>query len=438
MRSGGLELNGNVLVIFFIIFVIFLFWGRGNKKVRNITTTTTTTSRRYYSNPPNNILNKPPGTLSLTMVGLIVSTIVLTCFILFTEWQQEVDSYERSRTGDGDITTDIEDFFFVQTSMGFEVGSDLPHYLSPDGPWFWMGYAYGCIAIILGCSAASHRKKNHDLSLKETEQKLRPILRRLAMDPTGVVEGRIRLPPAIPISKAGKKEERMIIFIYAISALMMILTFLSIGSYFNELATEAPTKNWGNNMGPEHDAQAFLLIFILLIFTIACQITVRYLFAEYEGEDDTMLPPLVRTQSEEIEEKRVKSLSDKPATADDVLEALAKEMEAAKAEAAFLREELDETRNKVKGLEVELEEKSVELQSIQEITKDMEKIVEENKTAGDKSLSLTDSVMVGDNLFSGDKIDKQIINDPEAIARAAIEAYREGRKDRGKVELDLD
>ena len=46
--------------------------------------------------------------------------------------------------------------------------------------------------------------------------------------------------------------------------------------------------------------------------------------------------------------------------------------------------------------------------------------------------------MVGDNLFNGDKIDKQIINDPEAIARAAIEAYREGQRDRSKIDLDFD
>ena len=113
-------------------------------------------------------------------------------------------------------------------------------------------------------------------------------------------------------------------------------------------------------------------------------------------------------------------------------------MEAAKAEAALLRQELDETRNKVKGLETELVEKTTELESIQEITKSMEKIVEENKDTGDKSLSLNDSVMVGDNLFNGDKIDKQIINDPEAIARAAIEAYREGQRERSKIDLDFD
>jgi len=432
MRQGVFIIDEKLLIVFFVILTILVYWGRGNKK--STTRSTTTTSRQYYSNPPRRILNKPPGRFSLLTLGLFICIIAAVCSTVLSVWQKEIDSLERNRMGNGDLTTQIEDFLFTQTSMGFEVGTELPHFISPDGPWYWIGYSIGCLALLIGISRASKRKKYHSLALKDAEKKLRPILRRLAMDPTGVVEGRIRLPQAIPISKAGNKEERSILFIYTISALMMILTLLSIVSYFNQLGTDY----YGKNIGPKADSQAFFMISFLLLFTIACQITVRYLFAEYEGEDDSILPPLVRKQSEKVEQKRVKSLSSEPATANDVLEALAKEMKAAKEEAAFLREELNETKNKVKGLEIELEEKTVELESIQDITKDMEKIVEENKVAGDKSLSLNDSVMVGDNLFNGDKIDQQIINDPEAIARAAIQAYREGRKDRINVELDLD
>ena len=47
-----------------------------------------------------------------------------------------------------------------------------------------------------------------------------------------------------------------------------------------------------------------------------------------------------------------------------------------------------------------------------------------------KSLSFTDSVMVGDFVMGGVKIDKQINNDPEAIARAVIDAYRMGQNDK--------
>jgi hypothetical protein len=38
--------------------------------------------------------------------------------------------------------------------------------------------------------------------------------------------------------------------------------------------------------------------------------------------------------------------------------------------------------------------------------------------------------MVGDSIMGGMKIDKQINNDPDAIARAVIAAYRAGREDK--------
>ena len=59
----------------------------------------------------------------------------------------------------------------------------------------------------------------------------------------------------------------------------------------------------------------------------------------------------------------------------------------------------------------------------------METVVEERSDSGGKTLTMADSVLVGDALFGSTKIDSQIINDPLAIARAAIDAYREGKKD---------
>jgi hypothetical protein len=44
--------------------------------------------------------------------------------------------------------------------------------------------------------------------------------------------------------------------------------------------------------------------------------------------------------------------------------------------------------------------------------------------------------MVGDSLFGSTKIDQQIVNDPEAIARAAIEAYRLAKQETGHKQPD--
>ena len=64
----------------------------------------------------------------------------------------------------------------------------------------------------------------------------------------------------------------------------------------------------------------------------------------------------------------------------------------------------------------------------------LDKMIQESSQSKDedtgKSLSFTDSVMVGDSVMGGVKIDKQINNDPEAIARAVINAYRMGQNDK--------
>jgi len=48
----------------------------------------------------------------------------------------------------------------------------------------------------------------------------------------------------------------------------------------------------------------------------------------------------------------------------------------------------------------------------------------------DNQLSMQDSVVGGDSLIGSTKIETQTINDPEAIARAAILAYRMAKEEK--------
>ena len=48
---------------------------------------------------------------------------------------------------------------------------------------------------------------------------------------------------------------------------------------------------------------------------------------------------------------------------------------------------------------------------------------------GEQSVSIHDSAIGGDSFVGSTKIDNQIINDPEVIARTAIEAYKLGTED---------
>lgn len=190
--------------------------------------------------------------------------------------------------------------------------------------------------------------------------------------------------------------------------------------------------NSGMEMSSRHNNQAFFLSMMALGFNISGHISVKYLSANYPGETNYGFTGQASNESREA-----KNNSGKPTSAREVLAELAKEMRATRIESEMLRVQLNETREKVSNLESELEKKAVELETIQALSIDMERIVKQNENTQSKNLSLMDSVLVGDALFNGDKIDKQIVNDPKAIAKAAIEAYKAGITEVKALELDF-
>ena len=154
------------------------------------------------------------------------------------------------------------------------------------------------------------------------------------------------------------------------------------------------------------------------------------LWKRVSGGEDTVVdtPSSVPIYSAPIEEK-----SDEPATFTAVLQAMDLELKKAVQAAEDLKSELDETKEKVITLEIEVQEKNSEITQIKESKSHFDHMISESSESDEendgKSLSLTDSVMVGDSIMGGVKIDKQINNDPEAIARAVIDAYRMGKSD---------
>ena len=121
-----------------------------------------------------------------------------------------------------------------------------------------------------------------------------------------------------------------------------------------------------------------------------------------------------------------------PVTFSEILDALDTQLKEAIEEAHDLREELEETKTKVITLEEEVQEKDVligEIEASKTTLAEQIDLVEQEEREG-KKLSITDSVMVGDSIMGGMKIDNQVNNDPDAIARAVIAAYRAGREDK--------
>ena len=136
--------------------------------------------------------------------------------------------------------------------------------------------------------------------------------------------------------------------------------------------------------------------------------------------------------SNKVSENGVAGGDSEPATIGDVLEAMERELKKAIEDAENIRIELDTTMEKVNELEATIIQKDDEILCIKESKNSMETMLNEAQNDVDskgKHLSLVDSVMVGDSVLGGLKIEKQINNDADAIAKAVIEAYRSGLND---------
>jgi hypothetical protein len=141
-------------------------------------------------------------------------------------------------------------------------------------------------------------------------------------------------------------------------------------------------------------------------------------------------PPETNNDTDQTEPDEERT---EPVTFSEILEALDTQLKEAIEEAHDLREELEETKSKVITLEEEVQVKDVLIGEIEASRTALSQQIEhqdEERVQDEKKLSLTDSVMVGDSIMGGMKIDQQINNDPDAIARAVIAAYRAGREDK--------
>jgi len=158
----------------------------------------------------------------------------------------------------------------------------------------------------------------------------------------------------------------------------------------------------------------------------------KLLLGELPEEDDFSDSAVTSTSSPMPTTSRVES--NEPVTFAAVLQAMDLQLKQAEQAAEYLKSELDETKEKVVTLEIEVQERDSEIKQIKESKSHFDKMIQDSPESKDedagKSLSFTDSVMVGDSVMGGVKIDKQINNDPEAIARAVIDAYRMGQNDK--------
>lgn len=390
--------------------------------------------------------------LGLT-VALLASTFFLTV-AAFWEWRDArhhfADEYcyrqnapfatdqpceFRIETEDGGYNFNTPFFFTDGPEMLDGYSSD--QFFLLDGPLLWLGYFALALVLSIGVCARGYR----DIQMFEAQRKKQKeemaIIPMLALDPQCVIDGRVRLPSPIEDMEPTRVEAWCVHAARAVALPTLLLTLVAVLYEMVDGGVFVSYKIDLEGMGIGRQVE-IVYTFLLLLFGITHLLGTLNLISYFQAAvcpdrpsmlPEAMLPLASSAPLSTVDTEETPAPSDEPANMDAVLKMLELEMERARLESQRLQKELDAVNQQVVVLTTELEEKTVELEDMRQVKKTMETVVEERSDSGGKTLTMADSVLVGDALFGSTKIDSQIINDPLAIARAAIDAYREGKKD---------
>ena len=384
-------------------------------------------------------------------VALLASTLFLTV-LAFWEWEGErwrfAEEYcaEQSLIGDGSCEYRIENewggwyydipFFFTDGPEMLD-GYSTDQFFLLDGPLLWLGYFALAFVLSVGVCARGYR----DIQMFEAQRKKQKeemaIIPMLALDPQCVIEGRARLPSPIEDIEPTRVEAWCVHAARAVALPTLLLTLVAV---LYEILDGGNLVSYRINIEGIDIGRQVEIVYtlLLLLFGITHLLGTLNLISYFQTAvcsdrpsmlPEAMLPLASSAPLSTVDTEETPAPSDEPANMDAVLKMLELEMERARLESQRLQKELEAVNQQVVVLTTELEEKTVELEDMRQVKKTMETVVEERSDSGGKTLTMADSVLVGDALFGSTKIDSQIINDPLAIARAAIDAYREGKKD---------
>ena len=310
-----------------------------------------------------------------------------------------------------------------------DYSTEIP--FGPDGPYFWVAYFFLGVLIAGAMTLLLFRTTNYSSDQLKLRNLEISTIRKLALDPDGVVEGRIELPLQMEPCPPSQYETENGKLILGISTTLTIIGLMAILLETLDGYQYYKWTPYDHRQTGEFVLSAFLLAFIM--FSFYCSLAVvKLLNTTFNYGAESLLESVRPRESSQQElPEQLQTPSYEATRLEDVIQSLEHQMIMARLEAESLSNELKETKIKVTEMEVELEDKSDELDDMKSVLDNMQTIADKSDDANGKSLVMSDSVLVGDALFGSTKIDSQIINDPAAIARAAIEAYREGRKDGG-------
>lgn len=384
-------------------------------------------------------------------VALLASTLFLTV-LAFWEWEgarwRFAEEYcaEQSWIGDGSCEHMRENgkggtyydipFFFTDGPEMLD-GYSTDQFFLLDGPLLWLGYFALAFVLSVGVCARGYREIQMFEAQRKKQKEEMAIIPMLALDPQCVIEGRVVLPSPIEDIEPTRVEAWCVHAARAVALPTLLLTLIAV---LYEILDGGNLVSYRINIEGIDIGRQVEIVYtlLLLLFGITHLLgtlnLISYFQTAVSPDRPSMLPeamlPLASSEPQStVDAEKTPAPSDEPANMDAVLKMLELEMERARLESQRLQKELDAVNQQVVVLTTELEEKTVELEDMRQVKKTMETVVEERSDSGGKTLTMADSVLVGDALFGSTKIDSQIINDPLAIARAAIDAYREGKKD---------
>jgi hypothetical protein len=371
-----------------------------------------------------------PGKIAILFVVCIIVGLPFLSGSMLVEWEK----------------MSSEDFFDADGAT-MHGGFTYESVIGPDGPYYWIGYSFLSLIMLIGFGAFVKREVRQGLDLMAANRAQLTVVRNLAFDPDGVIEGRVELPEPVLDAVPTRIEKLMAKLIPRVMGVMICLTLVAFvvewlnpgSSGYWHVTTERYIDNGGITLGIAYSA-------LTLIVSVACWYLMRTMMITVLGEDESQYPHIFRTEESESEETvdeedvPIRAQREGPAEMSEVIEVMEAKLAMAIAEAEELREDLVETQEKVETLEREIVSKDIDIVELEEVKDQLKDNIEENimnQNAGNgKGLAMQDSVMVGDSLFGSTKIDQQIVNDPEAIARAAIEAYRQGKQETGHKQPD--
>ena len=327
-------------------------------------------------------------------------------------------------------------FFFTDGPEMLD-GYSTDQFFLLDGPLIWLGYFALAFVLSVGVCARGYREIQMSEAQRKKQKEEMAIIPMLALDPQCVIEGRVRLPSPIGDIEPTRVEAWCVHAARAVALPTLLLTLVAV---LYEIFDGGNLVSYRINIEGIDIGRQVEIVYtlLLLLFGITHLLgtlnLISYFQTAVSPDRPSMLPeamlPLASSEPQStVDAEETPAPSDEPANMDAVLKMLELEMERARLESQRLQKELDAVNQQVVVLTTELEEKTVELEDMRQVKKTMETVVEERSDSGGKTLTMADSVLVGDALFGSTKIDSQIINDPLAIARAAIDAYREGKKD---------